>query len=256
MDITQRRKKLIAILIGIIIIISIIGIVLTSPILNEEDELLAVAQADKYIVYINDVISFTSEESKGIIKNTSWSFGEGNVSDEPNPTYSYEYSGWYEVHLIITGSSGRTDNTSIIIGVQNLNRTAVRDVGRWVVLNPSRRSGPANSVVVGPNIAHPTVTISIELDRPLGTFIFTIEVTIGQTADVRQQIELYTETITLTGGSYLFEYTVEPTDLPDEVSNMYSMVDAVVQIDEGKCQGAIFTLTSEFPIDNLDEPIN
>jgi len=41
-----------------------------------------------------------------------WDFGDGNVSDEQNPTYRYEKDGKYEVKLTITVTDGNRDITA------------------------------------------------------------------------------------------------------------------------------------------------
>ena len=100
-DTIQRRKKLIAILIIVILIISILGIVTTSSFLDEEDELIALATADTYFVRTGEVINFNSEDSKGNIESLTWNFTDGNESNDPNPSHSFEVPGTYRVLLTI-----------------------------------------------------------------------------------------------------------------------------------------------------------
>ncbi|MGR3219972.1 MAG: PKD domain-containing protein, partial [Candidatus Anammoxibacter sp.] len=53
-------------------------------------------------------VSFT-DTSAGNINNWSWSFGDGAVSNLQNPVHEYRNPGFFNVNLIVSGSSG-TDN--------------------------------------------------------------------------------------------------------------------------------------------------
>ena len=245
---TKRRRSL-SVLIAILVLISIIGIISTSSFFVTDAELIAVAQTDTSIVRTDELIAFSSEGSKGDIEGVLWNFSDGNTSDERNPSHSFEDAGWYKVTLIIQGNNGKQANASLMIGIQHEDEETERTVGRWIVIDPNAQSGPAHSVKVGPNIADPTVAISINLDQPFGTFIFSIDITYWLQDDTREQREIHKETATLTGGSYLFQYTVGPSDLPDEVSGGYAVLSASAQIDQGICQGAVFSLASQFPMD-------
>ena len=245
---TKRRRSL-SVLIAILVLISIIGIVSTSSFFETESELIAVAIADRPVVRTDEVISFSSEGSMGDIEGVLWNFSDGNTSDERNPSHSFEDAGWYNVTLVIQGNNGKQTIASLRIGIQHEDEETERTVGRWSNTNPSSKSGPAHSIKVGPNIADPNIAISINLDRPLGTFIFNIDITYWLPDDTREQREIHTETATLTGDSHLFQYTVGPSDLPDEVSGGYAILSTSAQIDLGTCQGAVFSLASQFPMD-------
>ncbi len=46
-----------------------------------------------------------------------WSFGDGNTSSSPNPTYTYNTAGSYNIQLIITTAGGCTDTVNVPNGI-------------------------------------------------------------------------------------------------------------------------------------------
>jgi len=51
------------------------------------------------------------------ITNWEWDFGDGNISTDQNPTYTYDMPGEYEVTLTVTDSGGDTSTSSVTIYV-------------------------------------------------------------------------------------------------------------------------------------------
>lgn len=66
-----------------------------------------------FTITFNTVIS-----SVDVITSYNWDFGDGGTSTLPNPTYTYNTQGTYNVTLTITTSSGCTDDTTIINAVR------------------------------------------------------------------------------------------------------------------------------------------
>ena len=76
---------------------------------------------------IQDIIQFTdlSTDSDGDIVNWTWSFGDGNISYDQNPTHQYNNNGTYPVNLEVTDNDDLSTNISknILIGgtfIENL----------------------------------------------------------------------------------------------------------------------------------------
>ena len=254
LDAIQHRRKLIAIFIIVILIISILGVVTTSSFLDEEDELIAIALADTDFVRSGEVINFNSEDSKGNIESLIWNFTDGNETNEPNPSHSFEVPGTHRVLLTIYGSEGKKANNSIVVEIQHLDEDVETNRGRYVGIYPWTWGGPGSSIIIGPNAGNPTVNIRVEVDRPVGTFWFRVAYYIDRYADNAEYHIIYSENVTLTGGSHVFEHTVEPTDLKDEVSNCGSAdLYASVLVFDGKMQGCTFYLSTTYP---MNSPVN
>jgi len=60
------------------------------------------------------VVSFT-DESVGVIESRSWDFGDGNTSEEQNPTHTYASPGTYTVVLTVSGPGGTDEATGSVV---------------------------------------------------------------------------------------------------------------------------------------------
>ncbi|MFM7069525.1 MAG: PKD domain-containing protein [Actinomycetes bacterium] len=68
-------------------------------------------------------VSFTgsgSTDPDGSIQSYAWTFGDGNSSSLPNPTYTYGAIGSYLATLIVTDDNGATDSTTVTITVNGV----------------------------------------------------------------------------------------------------------------------------------------
>ena len=218
--------------------------------------MIAVALADPYFVRIGEIINFNSEESKGNIESLIWNFTDGNESNEPNPSHSFEVPGTYRILLTIFSNEGKHANSSIIVGIQQLDEDLVSTRGRYVDVSPRTWGGPGQPINIGPNAGNPTVNIRIEVDRPVGNFWFRVSYYIDRHTDDEERHIIYSENVTLTGGSHVFEHTVEPTDVKDEVSSCgNSDLWAGVYIWDGKMQGLTFIFSTTFPMINPENDV-
>ncbi len=116
-------------------------------------------------------VTFTgigSTDDVGIV-SYSWDFGDGNLSTEANPTYTFEVSGSYQVTLTVQDGQGLSDSASITIEVMD-NTTLGVEMAAIVAPNPA--SNFANLQVV--NLPIENMAIGIKLHdstgRLLGSF--------------------------------------------------------------------------------------
>lgn len=63
-------------------------------------------------------LSNSSTDDKGIASH-QWSFGDGGVSSQTSPNYTYTQSGSYTVTLTVTDTSGQTDSTATSVTVSS-----------------------------------------------------------------------------------------------------------------------------------------
>lgn len=86
---------------------------------NEDIEFLDVDAGGPYMGYVNDPVEFSGyAEDETSSYEWYWDFGDGNSSEEKNPSYIYKESGTFEVSLVVsdpdTGAAG-FDNTTVTI---------------------------------------------------------------------------------------------------------------------------------------------
>lgn len=86
---------------------------------NEDIELLEVDAGGPYSGYVNEPVEFYgSAEDETSTYEWYWEFGDGNSSEEKNPSHIYEESATYEVSVVVsdpeTGRAG-FDNTTVTI---------------------------------------------------------------------------------------------------------------------------------------------
>ncbi|MCD6573676.1 MAG: PKD domain-containing protein [Thermoplasmata archaeon] len=69
-----------------------------------------------------DIVHFTdlSYDNDGFIVNWTWSFGDGEISYEQNPSHKYADDGTYNVTLTVTDDDGATNSTTKQIVVSNV----------------------------------------------------------------------------------------------------------------------------------------
>ncbi len=76
---------------------------------------VAIATLNPTETNINEPISFdasSSYDNDGTIVNYSWTFGDGNTSNQKTITHSYSIAATYNYQLTVTDNNGATDNVS------------------------------------------------------------------------------------------------------------------------------------------------
>ncbi len=71
--------------------------------------------ADKKYVQPHETIYFTNLSDKA--KSYQWDFGDGTISNVPNPTHAYTSEGYFDVTLTATSKDGHQDVAAITIEV-------------------------------------------------------------------------------------------------------------------------------------------
>ena len=91
-------------------------------------------------------VSFTgsnSYDTDGSIVGYRWDFGNGDISNSANPTYTYANVGAYTATLTVTDNDGLTSSSSIGISV-----SAAANLAPVAVASADKTSGPAPLTVV------------------------------------------------------------------------------------------------------------
>jgi len=74
--------------------------------------------SDKTTAAVGEAIQF-SDQSTGEVNSWSWDFGDGNTSNEENPSHAYKEGGRYFVSLVVSNEAGRHfDRLAVIIAGQ------------------------------------------------------------------------------------------------------------------------------------------
>jgi len=115
--------------------------------ITPDDGAIPTAEANgPYTGYVNYSVAFSSSGSvggsEGTIVSWYWTFGDGDVSSQQNPTHKYTTSGTYTVTLKVTNNYGQTDTdttTATITGLSSGQTPPVADAG-----------GPYSGVVGSP----------------------------------------------------------------------------------------------------------
>jgi PKD repeat protein len=85
----------------------------------------AVIDIPSYGYVTQDILfdSTNSYDSDGTISLFNWSFGDGNYSNQPNPTHYYSKNGTYQVTLEVVDNQGESDSDSVLITIYNQDNT-------------------------------------------------------------------------------------------------------------------------------------
>jgi PKD repeat protein len=78
----------------------------------EEPAPIASFSASTYSAMVDDLITFTNTSQNATSYN--WSFGDGTLSSEQNPTHAYSTAGNFSVQLTATGEGGVSSISNII----------------------------------------------------------------------------------------------------------------------------------------------
>jgi hypothetical protein len=249
-EVVRKRTKVITIIVVVVVVVSVIGIATTSSFFDEENDLVAVAEASTNLVRVGESIHFDSSASEGVIESVLWNFSDGNISEERDPIHSYEDPGWYEVTLTVFNPDGGMDEAAIIVGSQCLDGAESATRGRYIDVMPNTWGGPGWSIIIGPNTANPTTSVSVELDRPVGNFWFRVAYYIDRGTENEEYHIVHSENVTLSSMSHTFQHIVQPGDLKDGVSTCdESHLYASVIIWDGKCNGFVFNIATTFPME-------
>jgi gliding motility-associated-like protein len=78
---------------------------------------IAVISSSSSQIFVSSPIQFQSNSSAGLFALSSWfwDFGDGNYSNQENPSYNYTEAGNYNITLLVTDQNGCKDSTSITI---------------------------------------------------------------------------------------------------------------------------------------------
>jgi len=146
-------------------------------------------------------VAFTGSNSTDDIGITSylWDFGTGETSTMPNPTYTFQFAGSFEVSLTVSDSEGLESTDTVVI-----------EVSDNVPFDAS-----LGSIVIAPNPASDFTEIFINLEAPgtlLGIYIYDMSGKLVSTTD-------YMDTANENGS-----YEIFVGDLNNGIYNVYAYV--------------------------------
>ena len=243
----RRRKVPLVILVSVLIIIAAVARVQYASPQDDGSGLKAVAQADRTYVRQLEVIAFSSNGSRGPISGVMWDFGDGTVSEEPNPTHSYEDPGRYNVTLTVSDKADGASKTVLPVAVQREDRESWIPLGRMVNVSPGSDESGAHLLEIGPNLVNPTVVVGFHLERSVGSFSFTIYLEYMSSPDGEESLLLYSEDFTLTGSYFELEQQYTASDLPPEVSTYEADIYARVTMKTGSSAGGSIFIIATYP---------
>ena len=246
------KKMIVALVIVIIVIFSVIGIFFLGDVFGSEEKeeppLVAEIGADKTKARVGDGFNFTAENSSGNIVQYTWSFGDGNGTTGMESSHSYNKAGWYNVTLHLKCSSGRTANTTIVVGAQMRDISLDRSEGAHRDLRPQWRSGIGFLNDIGPNIGQPVIEFYGDITQAIGEFDLVIDVWIEVSNNQMQIVDIYAETFYGTGQTIQFSHTVNPADLPIEVQRCPTQIRTSIWVDQGRWGSAEIHFEAVFPV--------
>jgi PKD repeat protein len=104
-------------------------------------------EADQVSIDQNVVISFTDMSQKSPT-GWLWDFGDGNSSEEQNPSHVYTIAGIYSVSLTATNNTGSaTETKENFISVANVNYTQVNDQPQIFSIYPNPSNGKVHLTI-------------------------------------------------------------------------------------------------------------
>jgi PKD repeat protein len=126
------------------------------------------------VLHRDELISFTSDDEN--ITSWLWDFGDGGISLDQNPEYTFTEEGEYTVTLAVTSDEGCHNSSSkmfgIVTGIEDVNGRSVKAYPNPVAANAVYLEGPEN------------VTIELELLSTEGQTIRKSTMTGGAILDV------------------------------------------------------------------------
>jgi hypothetical protein len=215
-----------------------------------QNNLKAVAEADREIVRVGESINFTAENSKGEIKSYYWDFGDGTSSKEVSPSHVFENPKWNNVTLIIEGKNNKKANSTLHIGIQCYDIFEEGESGVIVAL----RTGLGYVVTseIGPHIGKPTIETEADVITAVGLIDFAVDLVWHESSEQTNRSEVYSESVTVIREDIHFSYNVMPNDIPDEIQKYPSEVWVSVVCWEGGWENAIIKQNVIFPVENVN----
>ena len=247
------KNTLLVVVIVLLIGIAIGAAIMYKPTPEEEVPVTALATVGKPIVRVGEPVNFSSEGCTGDIKSYRWELGDGNATIEPNPTYTYHHPGWYNVTLYVTDKDDMYTNHTIFVGVQHEDVEAAHDLGMGWDLRPRYISWRWEDCLIGPNIAHPTTDVSVDLAGAFGTFEIEVYIFVSMGGGWWHGYGVDSQLILATG-SIDYLYTIEPEEFPEDECDSEIAVEVRISVREGVYTGGEISFDAVFPMEGISPP--
>lgn len=111
------------------------------------------------------MVHFT-DNSSGIITSWAWDFGDGGISMEQNPSYTYNDLGRYTVSLTITGSDGSDTETKPDY-ITAATVVVIPKDGDWASSINTLKPGDIGQLEAGLYLGGKTITVRGTPDKPI-----------------------------------------------------------------------------------------
>jgi len=242
-------NRLIVITLVVLVLLAMLG--LSYRLMGSESNVVlkAIPAADNTIGTLGLPIHFSSNASEGDIKSYHWDFGDGGTSTEGSPSNIYVLPGWYNVTLTVESDRNTRDNKTITIGVQQPDVHDERGNGRMRNIG---RSPLISSlwVTIGPNIANPTITGSVNLLEVWGDGSIVVWVDI-----MGRRTKLYEDFFSSTsGGQYSQSYEISPDDIGELSPSIESNIVHEIRLNYGRLDVDSEDIRATFPREELQPP--
>ena len=217
------------------------------------------------ITYVDSPVNF-NYTATGSVDKWYWDFGDGNVSNESNPSHSYNKTGIYNANLTMTTG----DNSDVVYYVvkvidkpianftfrqNSVNSYGFYDASSGSIINYTLDFGDGNEVV---NFTSWPYGVQLHSYSNVGYYSVTLTVTdiLGNTSIIKKEniIKIYNY-ITHTVDVDSFEDDEEGWDLNDTVYRTFDQSidgNASIHIEVSSVQENMFVMKKELDLDNID----
>ena len=207
---------------------------------------------DEEIGRVLEPVHFFGNDSIGSISEYRWDFGDGNSSEEMNPIFTYELSGWFNVTLTVKGRSSQESNVTITMGIQRPDEEKTDSRGPVTDFRRNTAQGANVGYQTHGNIGNPRIEFDLFVSRPIGPIRLRISLSWADPSTGRQDRMFYDDSYFATGQDIDFQYIIEPDDFPIDGDINVAVVMLFYTLEDGSDGGVTLNSNIVYPVPNVD----